>query len=88
MKVWIYKVDGWYDAGDEVRKVFDTKEKAEKWHKRMIELSDLHSQYHKDGTVKQDTSECPEIIALRKEACCAEIGNDEYNGEIIEMELE
>jgi len=83
MKVYVYKVNGDYDENDEVTKVFDTREKADKWHKRMKELVELHQKYHEDGTVKGSTSECPQIIALRKES-----GSVHYTGEIVELELE
>jgi len=86
LKVYIFQTDWNYDGGAEITKVFDSKEKADKWKKRMGELHDLHEQYHRDGTVKayaSGTSGYPEIIALRKEA-----GNDYYLGNIVEMDVE
>jgi len=86
MKVWIFQTNYDYDGGLEITKVFDSKEKAEKWKKRMVELTKLHNQYHRDGTVERSgggTNSCPEIIALQKEA-----GNDDYEGNIVEREVE
>jgi L-rhamnose mutarotase len=83
MKVWIFQTNWYYDGGADITKVFDSKEKAEKWKKRMEELSKLHDQYHSDGTVKGSTYDCPEIQALIKEA-----GSEDYLGEIVEMTVE
>lgn len=88
-KVFIYSVYGDYDEDSEITVVFDSREKAEKWDKRMHELLDLHQKYHEDGTVKGSTSQCPEIIALVKEARTYDgYGNGGYIGKIIEMEVE
>lgn len=35
MKVWIYYVEGGYDEGDDVRKVFESNEKAQSGHKKL-----------------------------------------------------
>jgi len=86
MKVYIYKTYGNYNEQGEITKVFDSKDKTERWHKRMVELSNLHNQYHRDGTVTRSggsTSSCPEILALQKEAGC-----EDYLGDIIEMDVE
>jgi len=86
MKVYVYKVYGDYDESDDVTKVFDSRKKAQEWHRRMKELVNLHNEYHKDGTVDRSggsTDVCPEIIKLRKEA-----GSENYTGEIVELELE
>ena len=86
MKVYVYKVFGDYDEEDKVTKVFDSKEKVEKWDIRMRELQDLHQKYHRDGTVMRSrggTASCPEIIALQKEA-----GSEDYLGQIFEMDIE
>ena len=86
-KVFIYSVYGDWDESNEISIVFDSREKAEKWNKRMHELLELHQKYHKDGTVKGSTSTCPEIIALKKEARTLD-GCGGYIGEIIEREIE
>ncbi len=83
MKVYIFQTFWDYDGGAEITKVFDSKEKAISWKKRMEELAKLHEKYHKNGMVKGSTNDCPEIIALQKEAGCKE-----YLGKIIEMEVE
>lgn len=83
MKVYIFQTNWDYDGGAEITKVFDSKEKAEKWKKRMEELCELHNEYHRDGTVRRNTSSCPEIIALQKEA-----GSKDYLGVFYEMEVE
>ncbi|KKL88805.1 hypothetical protein LCGC14_1921000 [marine sediment metagenome] len=91
MKVYVYKVYGDYDEEDVVSKVFDSKEKAEKWNKRMHELIDLHNKYHRDGTVTRSggsTLTCPEIIALMKESCTWDGYSGGYIGDITERELE
>ncbi len=88
-KVFIYSVYGDYDEGSEISIVFDSREKAEKWDKRMHELLDLHQKYHEDGTVKGSTSTCPEIIALAKEARTWDgYHSGGYIGSITEMEVE
>lgn len=86
MKVYIFQTIPDYDQDAEIIKVFDSKEKAEKWNLRMEELTVLHNKYHEDGTVDRSgggTSECPEIQALVKEA-----GSENYEGQIIEKEVE
>jgi len=86
MKVFVFQTNWDYDGGAEVTKVFDSREKAEKWKKHMKELEELHNKYHEDGTVSRSgggTSMCPEIIALQKEA-----GSEDYLGYIVELELE
>ena len=88
-KVFIYSVYGDYDEDSEITVVFDSREKAEKWDKRMHELLELHQKYHKDGTVKGSTYRCPEIIALMKEARTYDgYGSGGYIGNIVEMEVE
>lgn len=88
-KVFIYSVYGDYDESDEITAVFDSREKAERWDKRMHELQELHQKYHRDGTVKGSTVRCPEIIALTKEArTYDEYISGGYIGKIVEMEVE
>jgi hypothetical protein len=92
-KCFVYLVRGDYDEADDVRKIFDTREKAETWHKQMLLIEKLHNQYHRDGTVERSghgTSGCPEIQELKKQAGIKDdfSGNDGYVGEILEMNIE
>ena len=86
--MWIYQTKWDYDGGSKITNVFDSKEKAEKWHKRMLEIEELHEKYHRDGTVDKydSTYNCPEILALCKEARVDTY--EGYVGHIVEMEIE
>jgi len=91
MKVWVYHVDGGYGTIAEVRKIFDTRDKAEKWHRRMLELTKMHEQYRRFGMfVNKDgvDTKLNEINALKIEAGCLDLGNDMYDGVIMEVNVE
>ena len=83
MTVFVYFVWGDYDEPGEVRKVFDSREKAEKWNKRMKEILNLHNKYHRDLKIKGSTMTDPYIFKLRQEA-----GGENYIGEIVELKLD
>ena len=82
MKVWIFQIPWDYDGGANVTKVFDSKEKAEKWKKRMEELTELYIKLTQDGC----SDNISERNALDKEAGTNyEIGG--YEGIILEREI-
>ena len=49
MKVYIYQNIPDFDTSARIIKVFDTREKAEDWHKRMLESIESVEKYLQDG---------------------------------------
>lgn len=96
-KCFIYLVRGSYDESDDIRKIFDTREKAEEYHNKMIELRNLWEKYHRDGTVDNylkgktsgSSNDVPECKELNKLAGITDDSmNDKFVGEIVEMNIE
>ncbi len=85
MKVWIFQTPWDYSGGAEVTKVFDSKEKAENWQKRMEELDERHKKIYErinEPDFNVDTAH-GKVLLLEKEA-----GSDyPFHGGFFEMEV-
>ena len=87
MKVWIFKTEWHHGGGGDIIKVFDSKEKGEKWKKRVEELGVSYSKLMDDYDPDNSSNHTAKMEALDKEAEM-EYNDCNYQGGILEMEVE